>query len=112
LRPHGLATPSSVEIAEEQFPEITWGHSHVIVDDDGLVKTFWIYGAPNEDAVRGHALALGKHPLDALHEIAGDVTRADFSGYSRRLQRCRPLWLLLSNARRKAGFGRCMCANP
>jgi len=27
----------SREIAEQHFPEITWEHSHVVVDDDGIV---------------------------------------------------------------------------
>ncbi len=70
----------SRELAEEEFPQITWEHSHVVVDDDGLVKTFCVYGAPNEEIVRDHARALGKHTLDGLYEIAGDVTPADFPG--------------------------------
>jgi hypothetical protein len=28
----------SKEIAAEEFPEITWEHSHVIIDDDGTVR--------------------------------------------------------------------------
>ena len=67
-------------LTEEEFPEITWEHSHVVVGDDGLVKTFCVYGAPSEDVVRDHAHSLGKHTLDALYEIAGDVTPADFPG--------------------------------
>jgi hypothetical protein len=65
-------------LIEGDFPEITWEHSHVVVDDEGLVRTFCIYDAPNEDAVRMHSKKLGKHTLDELHEIAGDVTPADF----------------------------------
>jgi len=38
----------SREIAEEEFPEITWEHSHVIVDESGGVRTFCVYGAPSE----------------------------------------------------------------
>jgi hypothetical protein len=68
----------SRELTEEEFPEVTWEHSHVVVDDDGLVRTFCIYDAPDEDVVRAHSKKLGKHTLDALHEIAGDVTPADF----------------------------------
>jgi len=30
----------SREIAEEEFPEITWEHSHVIVGDTGTVRTY------------------------------------------------------------------------
>jgi hypothetical protein len=68
----------SRELTEEEFTEITWEHSHVVVDDDGKVKTYCIYAAPSEAMVREHATRLGKHQIDALHEIAGDVTPADF----------------------------------
>jgi hypothetical protein len=67
-------------LTEETFPEITWEHSHVVVDDDGRVKTYCVYGAPSEEIVRDHSRALGKHTVDALYEIAGDVTPADFPG--------------------------------
>jgi hypothetical protein len=65
-------------IVEEQFPEITWEHSHVVVDDEGMVRTYCVYAAPSEELVREHSRELGQHTLDALHEIAGDVTPADF----------------------------------
>jgi hypothetical protein len=68
----------SRQIIEEQHPEITWEHSHVVVDDEGRVKTFCVYGAPSEESIRAHSRELGQHTLDALHEIAGDVTPADF----------------------------------
>lgn len=68
----------SREIAEGRFPQITWEHSHVVVSDDGTVRTFCIYSAPDEEIVREHARTLGKHQIDALYEIAGDVTPADF----------------------------------
>ena len=67
-------------LAEEEFPEITWEHSHVVVDDSGKVKTFCVYSAPDEDTVLAHAASLGQHTVDELHEIAGDVTPADFPG--------------------------------
>ena len=68
----------SREIVEDELPEITWEHSHVVVDDSGKVRTYCVYGAPNEEIVREHSTRLGRHRLDALHEIAGDVTPADF----------------------------------
>jgi hypothetical protein len=68
----------SRELAEEEFPEITWEHSHVVVDDEGKVRTYCVYDAPSSDAVREHASRLGKHQIDLLEEIAGDVTPADF----------------------------------
>ena len=62
----------------DQFPEITWHHSHVVVDQDGNVKTYCVYEAPGEEVVRSHADALGWHRVDGSYEIAGDVTPDDF----------------------------------
>ena len=68
----------SKEIVEEEFPEITWEHSHVIVDESATVMTYCVYKAPDEETVRRHGKRLGKHNIDAVWEIAGDVTPADF----------------------------------
>lgn len=68
----------SRELIEEGYPEVIWEHSHVIVDDTGVVRTFCVYDAPTEEIVREHGHKLGKHTLDAVYEIAGDVTPADF----------------------------------
>jgi hypothetical protein len=68
----------SREIVDNELPEITWELSHVVVDDSGLVRTFCIYGAPNEDVVREHSSRLGQHTIDSLDEIVGDVTPSDF----------------------------------
>lgn len=65
-------------LTEDEFPEVTWEHSHVVVDDAGKVRTYCVYDAPSEAAVREHATRLGKHQIDSLQEIAGDVTPADF----------------------------------
>lgn len=65
-------------LTEGDFPEITWEHSHVVVDDDGIVRTYCVYGAPDEDLVLEHGRKLGQHTIDGLFEIAGDVTPADF----------------------------------
>jgi hypothetical protein len=70
----------SKQIATEQFPQVTWEHSHVVVDDEGVVRTFCVYSGPDEGAIRAHAVALGQHTIDGLHEIAGDVSPADFPG--------------------------------
>jgi Nickel responsive protein SCO4226-like len=67
-------------IAEERFPQIAWEHSHVTVDDEGVVRTFCIYSAPDQELLREHATALGQHTIDAIREIAGDVSPADFPG--------------------------------
>jgi len=68
----------SRQIVETELPEITWELSHVVVDDDGRVRTFCVYSAPNEQVVREHSTRLGQHTIDSLDEIVGDVTPADF----------------------------------
>jgi hypothetical protein len=44
------------------------------------VRTYCIYAAPDEPTVREHAKYLGRHEIESLTEIAGDVTPADFPG--------------------------------
>ena len=68
----------SRELVEGEFPEITWEHSHVAVNDEGLVVTYCVYEAPSEELVREHSTRLGQHKIAQLHEIAGDVTPEDF----------------------------------
>jgi Protein of unknown function (DUF4242) len=69
---------ASKRIAAEKFPEIVWEHSHVVVDENGGVRTYCVYAAPDKDTVMKHAAELGRHNVDVVYEIAGDVTPADF----------------------------------
>jgi hypothetical protein len=68
----------SREVIETGYPQIVWEHSHIVVADDGVVRTYCIYEAPDENAIRDHARDLGDHRIEEVHEIAGDVTPADF----------------------------------
>ena len=68
----------SRELVEGDFQEITWEHSHVVVDSEGNVSTYCVYEAPDEESVHAHSKRLGAHRIEAIHEIAGDVTPADF----------------------------------
>ena len=68
----------SRKIIVEQFPEITWHHSHVVVDEEGTVKSYCVYEAPSEEVVRRHGAELGLHDIAGVYEIAGDVTPEDF----------------------------------
>jgi hypothetical protein len=65
-------------LIENEFKDIVWEHSHVVVDSDGKVKTYCVYQAPDEEAVKAHSRALGNHDVDTMYEIAGDVSPADF----------------------------------
>jgi hypothetical protein len=68
----------SRELVETEFEQITWEHSHVVVDDDGSVRTYCVYEAPTADMVVEHSLRLGQHEVASIEEIAGDVTPSDF----------------------------------
>ena len=65
-------------LIENEFTDIVWEHSHVVVDSEDKVKTYCVYRAPDEQAVLQHSKALGYHEVDTLYEIAGDVTPEDF----------------------------------
>jgi hypothetical protein len=68
----------SRQLIEQEFPQVTWVHSHVSVDDDGNVRMFCLYEAPDEGAIHQHAEALGYHIIDGIYEVAGDVTPEDY----------------------------------
>jgi hypothetical protein len=67
-------------LIEGEYQEIVWEHSHVVVGADGNVITYCVYEAPDEEAVRKHSNDLGRHTIESIAEIAGDVTPADFPG--------------------------------
>jgi hypothetical protein len=46
----------------------------VVVDDDGAIKTFCVYGAPSEQMTRDHADAFGVHTITNVYELVDDVT--------------------------------------
>jgi len=54
---------------------VTWVQSYVSRDKS---VTYCVYDAPSEEVVMEHSKRLGRHHVEALHEIAGDVTPADF----------------------------------
>ena len=61
----------------ERFPEITWEHSHVCMDEDGGITTFCVYEAPGEETIRRHADAFGSHSVVRIYELLEDVTPQD-----------------------------------
>ena len=68
----------SRKLITDEFQQIVWEHSHVVADPDGNVKTYCVYQAPDEEAIRAHSNALGEHEVNSVFEIAGDVTPEDF----------------------------------
>jgi ribulose-5-phosphate 4-epimerase/fuculose-1-phosphate aldolase len=67
------------KVAKEEFPEVSWEHSHVVSDESGI-KSYCVYAAPSEDLLRKHGAMVREHTIAHIYEIAGDVTPADFSG--------------------------------
>jgi len=65
-------------ITKNELPEVRWEHSHVLVSDDGIVRSYCIYVAPSEEALRAHGSKLGHHTIAGLYEIAFDMAPADF----------------------------------
>ena len=68
----------SKRIAQERFPQISWEHSHVVMDAAGTMKSFCVYVAPEPEILREHADELGQHQIDSIYEIAGDISPHDF----------------------------------
>ena len=58
----------------EQFPDISWEHSHVCSADDGAVKSFCVYAAPSSNRLLEHADRVGGHVVTKIYEIVGDIT--------------------------------------
>jgi len=71
------AAVRSDKVAREEYPDVTWEHSHVCVEDDGSITTFCVYDAPSEALVREHAAKFGGHVISRMYEIADDVTPAE-----------------------------------
>jgi hypothetical protein len=66
----------SREIVDDM--KIVWEHSHVVVDEDGTVRTYCVYEANDLDQIHEHQQRLGVHDIEHVQEIVGDVSPADF----------------------------------
>jgi hypothetical protein len=71
------ATVRSDKLLMERYPDITWEHSHVVLDGDGKIKTFCVYEAPSEELIREHADMVGEHVISNVYELVDDVTPED-----------------------------------
>jgi hypothetical protein len=69
---------SAKRVAMEQFRDVVWEHSHVVVDDEGRLKSFCVYTAPEPQMLQDHADALGFHRVGTIYQIGGDVSPDDF----------------------------------
>jgi hypothetical protein len=63
---------------DEQFSGVTWEHSHVVIGDDGVLRSFCVYSSPNTELIEEHSVLLGDHMIKRIYEIGGDISPADF----------------------------------
>jgi uncharacterized protein DUF4242 len=63
---------------DERFSRVVWEHSHMVMDEDGQLKSFCVYSSPNTELIREHAEKLGDHVVTHIYEIGGDISPADF----------------------------------
>jgi Protein of unknown function (DUF4242) len=63
---------------EEQFSRVTWEHSHVVMGDDGVLRSFCVYSSPNTELIEEHSVLLGDHMIKGIYEIGGDISPDDF----------------------------------
>lgn len=61
-----------------QFSPVTWEHSHVVMDEEGQLKSFCVYSSPSTELIREHAELVGDHTIGGIYEIGGDVSPGDF----------------------------------
>jgi hypothetical protein len=64
---------------DEQFSRVSWEHSHVVMDEDGQLKSFCVYSSPSTELIREHAALLGDHTISGIYEIGGDISPDDFA---------------------------------
>ncbi len=61
-----------------QFSPVTWEHSHVVMGEDGQLRSFCVYSSPNTQLIREHAELVGDHTVTGIYEIGGDISPEDF----------------------------------
>jgi len=72
--------PRSKQILTEnaQFSPVTWEHSHVVMDEEGQLKSFCVYASPNTELIQEHAAMLGDHTVKGIYEIGDELSPEDF----------------------------------
>ena len=63
-------------VRQSDFPDLSWEHTYVCVEDDGSITTFCIYVAPDEASIRRHGAAFGSHVVGRIWEIVDDMSPA------------------------------------
>ena len=74
----------SRDVAVSDFPDVEWEHSHVCADDEGTIKSYCVYRAPNEQQLHAHAATVGQHVITRVYEVVGDLDPTDLPPLSGR----------------------------
>jgi hypothetical protein len=65
-------------LADERFSPVEWEHSHVVMGEDGLLRSYCVYSSPDTQLIEEHSKLLGDHMIEEIYEIGGDISPADF----------------------------------
>jgi hypothetical protein len=65
-------------LADEHFSRVEWEHSHVVIGEDGLLRSYCVYSSPDTQLIEEHSKLLGDHMIEEIYEIGGDISPADF----------------------------------
>jgi hypothetical protein len=65
-------------LADEHFSRVEWEHSHVVMGEDGLLRSYCVYASPDTQLIEEHSKLLGDHMIEEIYEIGGDISPADF----------------------------------
>jgi hypothetical protein len=65
-------------LSDEHFSQVEWEHSHVVMSEDGQLKSYCVYSSPDTELILEHSKLLGDHMVEQIYEIGGDISPADF----------------------------------
>jgi hypothetical protein len=65
-------------LADEHFSRVEWEHSHVVIGEDGQLRSYCVYSSPDTQLIEEHSKLLGDHMIEEIYEIGGDISPADF----------------------------------
>jgi hypothetical protein len=65
-------------LADEHFSRVEWEHSHVVIGQDGQLRSYCVYSSPDTQLIEEHSKLLGDHMIEEIYEIGGDISPADF----------------------------------
>jgi len=65
-------------LSDEHFSQVEWEHSHVVMGEDGMLRSYCVYSSPDTELIHEHSKRLGDHTIEQIYEIGGDISPADF----------------------------------